>query len=103
VKTAHRLAVFDSIAQNNLGEWLSGNNTAAFNSLKDKFVNSGNQWDQMRGHFLSYMSNRPDQSDVRAADSFLTGLLTEYDYYKGTVCEYRKPISARTTGFTCNN
>ena len=108
VKTAHRYAVFDSIAQNNLGEWLSKSNKRAFNRLKDsKFMKSKNQWDQMAGHFLSYLGDNPSEADVRAADSFAKGMLEKqpeyYSLYKEMVCGYRKQISSPPSGFTCRD
>ena len=94
-----------------LAAGLSSNGNGGSNNTTDtdnilnfiSFMKSKNQWDQMRGHFLSYLDDNPDQSDVQAADSFFRDLLEEKKYLKKTVCEYRKQISSPPSGFTCRD
>ena len=70
VRRAHRWAVFDSIAQNGLGKWLHKNDKDEFNKLQNQFKRSSYKWDQIQGHYLTYLGN-PKKEEIEASDEFL--------------------------------
>ena len=97
VQFAHRKLVFDSIAQNDLGKFLSKEAPNSFNTLRNQFMQSGDVFDQVHGHFLTYLRENPQSGDITSADNFFKtdkGHLKEkgknhYENFKGWACYYK--------------
>ena len=122
VKKAHRLAIFDSIAQNNLGGWLSTHAEEKYNTLKTSFITSSEKWDTVRGHYLTYLSDNPNDGEVSTADTYLAGFLRDYtryiktkypnapekqtialNFHRGQICGYRQNVTSVANPFNCED
>ena len=112
VKVGHRFAIFNSIDQNNLGGWLSLHAKMEYDTLKNSFITSSEDWDKMRGHYFTYLSASPTDQEIQSADKFLVEYITQleentssFNHFKGEICQQREKVANRvnTDPFNCED
>ncbi len=101
IKIAHHYSVFTSIAQNKLGKWLSENDPDGFKKLRDQFVNSPAEWDQIPGHFLSHLGSNVSEQDKNAANTYLEKKKEEIDWFNDFMCKHEPYVAEEIELFDC--
>jgi len=88
VQVAYRLSLYESIYKNDLGKWLSQHSPNEFKKLKTKFINSDNEWDKVRGHFLTYQQNDVTSEEKQKSRDFLDAEIKKHgDWFKWDLCK----------------
>ena len=105
IQRAHRYSLFYSIAQNKLGKWLSENDPGGFKTLRDQFVNSDNEWDQVQGHFLSYLGQISEEGisekDMKAARTAIEEKKATENWLNGYMCKHEPYVAKEIDSFKC--